>query len=200
MTVILASGSATRADMLRNAGLDLDTDPADLDETSMIAALTGDGDLSPEDVATVLAEAKASHVSARHPGFTVIGADQTLSLERRVFQKARSIEEARRNLLDLSGKTHGLHSAVAVARDGVIEWSYADTAWLTMRAMGPAEIGRYLARIGDDAMGSVGGYRIEGFGIQLFDRIDGAYWTILGLPLLPLLAFLREDGHLARSI
>ncbi len=195
--LILASGSTARATILRDADVAVETDPADLDEQAMIAGMQGsDAPLGADDIAEVLAEAKAVHVSNRHPGATVIGADQTLALGTRVFQKPASIEEARRNLLDLAGKTHSLHASVAVARDGARLWSYTDTAQMTMRAFSPQELGRYLAAVGDEVLGSVGCYRIEGRGIRLFESIDGSYWTILGMPLLPLLDFLRKDGVL----
>lgn len=195
--IILASASRTRADLLRHAGLEIRVDPAGLDESAMIAAMRDtDNPMPPDDVAAVLADAKAETVSARHPGALVIGADQTLALGGRLFQKPGNMEQARRQLLDLAGRTHALHSAVSLSRDGRSIWRYVDTAHLTMRAFSPEFLGRYLADIGDDALTSVGSYQLEGPGVQLFEKVDGDYFTILGLPLLPLLAALRDEGEL----
>lgn len=195
--VILASSSQTRAALLRRAGIDIRVDPAGLDESAMIAAMRDTDDpLPPEDVAAVLADAKAETVSARNPDTLVAAADQTLALGDRLFQKPADIDQARRQLLDLAGRTHALHSAVSLFRDGQFVWRHVDTAHLTMRGFSPEFLGRYLAAVGDDALSSVGGYQLEGRGAQLFDRIDGDYFTILGLPLLPLLAVLREEGEI----
>ena len=195
--IILASSSQTRADLLRRAGVDIRVDPAGLDESAMIAAMRDTNDpLPPEDVAAVLADAKAEMVSARNPDTLVVAADQTLALGDRLFQKPADMDQARRQLLDLAGRTHALHSAVSLFRDGQFVWRHVDTAHLTMRSFSPEFLGRYLAAIGDDALSSVGGYQLEGRGAQLFDRIDGDYFTILGLPLLPLLAVLREEGEI----
>ena len=138
--------------------------------------------------------AKASEVSDRRPGDLVIGADQVLELDGERLTKPADMEAARRQLLALSGRTHQLHSAMAAARGGEIVWQHSETASLTMRKLEPAFVGRYLAAVGADALTSVGAYQIEGRGIQLFERIDGDHSTILGLPLLPLLAFLRGEG------
>ena len=195
--IILASSSQTRADLLRRAGVDIRIDPAGLDESAMIAAMRDTNDpLPPEDVAAGLADAKAETVSARNPDTLVVAADQTLALGDRLFQKPADIDQACRQLLDLAGRTHALHSAVSLFRDGQFVWRHVDTAYLTMRGFSPEFLGRYLAAIGDDALSSVGGYQLEGRGAQLFDRIDGDYFTILGLPLLPLLAVLREEGEI----
>jgi septum formation protein len=142
----------------------------------------------------VLAEAKAEEVSSRHPGKLVLGCDQTLSLGDRVFHKPRDMEEARRHLLDLSGHTHELNSAVAFVRDGTTLWRHVSVARMTMRPLQPGFIGRHLASVGPRALSSVGAYQIEGEGIQLFEAVDGDYFTIVGLPLLPVLARLREIG------
>jgi septum formation protein len=138
--------------------------------------------------------AKAAAVSEARPADLVIGADQVAALAGERLVKPENMETARRQLLKLCGKTHALHSAVAVARGGEILWQHAETAHLTMRPLTPAYVGRYLAEVGQAALESVGAYQLEGRGIQLFDSIDGDYFAILGLPLLPLLAFLRSEG------
>ncbi|WP_027153627.1 Maf-like protein [Mesorhizobium sp. WSM2561] len=191
--IILASGSPFRKALLVNAGVPVDAVPAEVDERALEAPLQGSG-ISPEDVALVLAEAKATEVSERMPGALVLGCDQTLSLGDEVFHKPADMEAARRHLLALSGKTHQLNSAVVLARDGAVLWRHVGVASLTMRKLDPAFIGRHLARVGAKALSSVGAYQIEGEGIQLFERVEGDYFTIVGLPLLPVLAKLRELG------
>jgi septum formation protein len=133
-------------------------------------------------------------VSEGNPESLVIGADQVLELDGERLTKPADMEAARQQLLRLSGKTHTLHSAVAGARGGKIVWQHAEAAHMTMRAFSPRFVGRYLAAVGDEALTSVGAYQVEGRGIQLFERIDGDFFTILGLPLLPLLLFLRAEG------
>lgn len=191
--IILASGSPFRKTLLANAGIEFSAVPAEIDERAVEAPLQGSG-TTPEDVALILAEAKALDVSERNPGALVIGCDQTLSLGDLVFHKPDGMEGARRHLLSLSGKTHQLNSAVVLARDGETLWRHVSVARLTMRKLDPAFIGRHLARVGDKALASVGAYQIEGEGIQLFEKIEGDYFTIVGLPLLPLLAALRDLG------
>lgn len=191
--IILASGSSFRKALLANAGVPFTAIPADVDERAIEAPLENSG-TTPEEVALILAEAKALNVSESHPGALVIGCDQTLSLEGRIFHKPRDKEDARRHLLDLSGKTHQLNSAVVLVRDGEVLWSDVPIALLTMRKLDPGFIGRHLAAVGDKALESVGAYQIEGQGIQLFEKIDGDYFTIVGLPLLPLLKELRKLG------
>lgn len=191
--IILASGSPFRKKLLENAGIDVEAIPADLDERALEAPLAESG-ASPEDVAMVLAEAKAVAVSEEHPGRLVLGCDQTLSLDDEVFHKPDDMEGARRHLLKLSGKTHHLNSAVALVRDGETLWRHVGIASLTMRKLDPAFIGRHLARVGDKALSSVGAYQIEGEGIQLFEKVEGDYFTIVGLPLLPVLEELRNLG------
>ncbi|MER8576670.1 Maf-like protein [Mesorhizobium sp. M1338] len=191
--IILASGSPFRKAMLVDAGVDVEAVPADVDERALEAPLQDSG-VSPEDVALVLAEAKATEVSERRPGALVLGCDQTLSLGDEVFHKPADREGARRHLLALSGKTHQLNSAAVLIRDGAVLWRHVGIASMTMRKLDPAFIGRHLARVGAKALGSVGAYQIEGEGIQLFDKIEGDHFTIVGLPLLPLLAELRTLG------
>lgn len=190
---ILASTSPFRRDLLANAGLDFDIVRPEIDERVVEETVAGSG-LAPTDIASLLAEAKAVDVSERHPGRIVIGCDQILSLDEEVLHKPEDMEAARRRLLALSGKTHELHSAIVAARDGVALWRHVSTARMTVRKLDPAFIGQHLARVGDKALSSVGAYQIEGEGVQLFDRIEGSHFTIVGLPLLPLLAFLREQG------
>ena len=156
----------------------------------------GDTGATPDDLAQVLAEAKALDVSERHPGALVIGCDQTLSLGDRIFHKPADMEEARRHLLALSGKTHQLNSGIVLAQGGETLWRHVGIANLTMRALDPGFVGRHLSRAGPSVLQSVGAYQIEGEGIQLFEKIEGDYFTIVGLPLLPLLAALRDLGAL----
>ncbi|GGA57137.1 Maf-like protein [Nitratireductor aestuarii] len=190
-TIILASTSPFRRQLLENAGLKVEPVAPEVDERAVEEALEG-SDVNAEDVAQILAEAKAVEVSERYPGRWIIGGDQTLSLGDEVFHKPKDMEGARRHLLALSGKTHQLNSGVVLARNGETVWRHVSIARMTMRPLDPAFIGRHLARVGDIALKSVGAYQVEGEGIQLFEKIDGDYFTIVGLPLLPLLAKLRE--------
>ena len=191
--IILASSSPFRKSLLANAGVSFAAVKPEVDERAAEAPLKGSG-ATPEDVALVLAIAKAAEVSERNQHALVIGSDQTLSLGDEIFHKPADMEGARRHLLRLSGQTHQLNSAVALVRDGETLWSQVAVARLTMRKLEPAFIGRYLARVGEKALSSVCAYQIEGDGIQLFERIEGDYFTIVGLPLLPLLAQLRTLG------
>lgn len=192
-TIVLASASPFRRAMLENAGLAFEALAADLDERAVEAALENSG-ATPEEVALILAEAKAGDVAERRPGRLVLGCDQTLSLGDRVFHKPADMEAARRHLLALSGKTHQLNSAAVLVRDGEVLWRHVGIARLTMRQLSPAFIGRHLARVGDKALKSVGAYQIEGEGIQLFEKVEGDHFTIVGLPLLETLAALRDLG------
>ncbi len=191
--LVLASGSPFRKAMLENAGVQVEAVPADLDERALEAPLNESG-ASPEDVALVLAEAKAVEVSEHKPGRLVLGCDQTLSLGDEIFHKPADMEGARRHLLALSGKTHQLNAAAVLARDGNVLWRHVGVASLTMRKLEPAFIGRHLARVGEKALQSVGAYQVEGEGIQLFEKIEGDHFTIVGLPLLAVLAELRRLG------
>lgn len=189
--LILASKSPFRRQMLENAGVPAEVDAARIDERAVEESVAGSG-LGPEDLAQILAEAKAVEVSERQPEALVIGCDQTLALGEEVLHKPANMEEARRRLLLLSGRTHRLHSAVVLARGGEAVWRHVSTASLTMRELSPAFVGRHLADVGEAALASVGAYQIEGRGIQLFEKIEGDHFTIVGLPLLPLLAKLRD--------
>jgi len=191
--VILASGSRYRRQLLEGAGIDFSVLKPELDERAVEATLEGTG-ASPEDVALILAEAKATAVSEARPDALVIGSDQTLSLGDELFHKPADMAGARRHLLSLSGRTHRLNSAVVIARNGEAVWRHVSVAHMTMRMLDPGYIGRHLAAVGEAALTSVGAYQVEGRGIQLFEKIDGDYFTIVGLPLLPLLAELRKLG------
>lgn len=187
--IILASASPFRKSLLQGAGLSFVAEAAEIDERAVEDTL---GTTDPEDIAAILAEAKAQDVSARHPGSIVIGSDQTLALEGVIFHKPKDMEEARHRLLKLSGKTHQLNSAVVLARDGETVWRHVAVAHMTMRTLEPGFVGRHLASVGDRILSSVGAYQYEGEGIQLFEEIQGDYFTIIGLPMLPLLAKLRN--------
>ena len=192
-TIILASGSPYRRILMENAGIVFTVERPQVDERAIEQATAGSG-MTPGELAQILAEAKAQDVSSRRAGALVIGSDQTLSLDGEVLHKPVDMEEARRRLLQLSGRTHLLNSAVTVARDGETVWAHVETAAMTMRPLDPGFVGRHLARVGEKALTSVGGYQVEGEGIQLFERIEGDHFTIVGLPLLPLLGALRDLG------
>lgn len=194
--IVLASASASRTALLRNAGLDFSARPAVIDERAIEAPLIAAG-ASPPDIAMALAEAKALTVAKDAPEALVIGADQVLSAAGRCWHKPGSLAEARDQLLALSGQAHTLETAVAVAAGGTIAWRHADTAHMTIRGLAAGEVDAYLGEVGERALASVGAYQIEGPGIRLFDSIEGDYFAILGLPLLPLLGFLRRVKALA---
>ncbi len=160
----------------------------------MRQAISGERSLDPHDIAEVLARAKAEAVSDLAAKAYVIGGDQVLELDGAVLSKPDSMEAARSQLLDLRGKTHTLHTSVAVATNGEAIWAETAIASLTMRKLSPEFIGRYLAAAGEEVLGSVGAYQLEGLGVQLFEKIDGDYFSILGLPLIPLLDTLRREG------
>jgi septum formation protein len=192
--LILASQSRARQTLLANAGISFEAVPADIDERSV----QKNSDLSaPGEIASLLAREKALFVSSKNPGRYTVGADQTLALGNRLFSKPSGRAPAAEQLRLLAGQTHELHSAVAVARDGTIVFSDVVIARMTMRRFAENEIEAYLDQVGQAVTTSVGAYQLEGLGVHLFERIDGDHFTILGLPLLPLLAFLRGEGLLS---
>jgi len=193
MRVVLASTSPTRAALLEAAGVSFTVQPAAIDENDIKAGLEAAG-TAPADLAGALADAKATSLAA--PQALVIGADQTMEVEGACLHKPTDLVAARRQLQGLRGRSHQLHSAVALARDGGVVWRRAETARLTMRPFSDAFLEHYLARHGESLLGSVGGYRLEDDGAQLFASVDGDYFTILGLPRVPLLQALREQGAL----
>jgi septum formation protein len=187
--LILASASRVRAAVLRQAGLSFDIVPAHVDEAATKQAMAGQ---DPSEIAAVLAEQKAATVAALHPEALVIGADQVLVCDGVLFDKPVDMAEARSHLLRLRGRTHHLCSASVVMGEGRVLWRHMERPELTMRALSESFIDGYLQAIGPDALLSVGAYQLEGRGAQLFDRVGGDFFSILGLPLLPLLGFLRR--------
>lgn len=191
--LLLASTSATRRLLLEGAALPVETDSPGIDERALEASSEG---LPPRDLALALARAKAEAVAARHPGRIVVGADQVLALDGDVLHKPADGRAAREHLARLAGRTHALHSAVALVRDGGTDL-FVETARMTMRPLEAEAIEAYLACAGEARVcGSVGGYQLEGPGIHLFEAVEGDHSTVLGLPLLPLLARLRTAGLL----
>ncbi|MCP8938651.1 Maf family protein [Alsobacter sp. SYSU M60028] len=194
--LVLASRSAARIAMLEAAGLPVEPCPADIDERGLERDARAAG-ADASGVAVALARAKALDVAARRPGRLVLGADQTLAMDAVVLHKPESRADAARQLAALSGRAHALHAAAAVVRDGTVLFETVETARMTMRTLTPAMISLYLEAAGDAVLGSVGAYQLERLGVHLFERIEGDHFTILGLPLLKLLAFLRGAGSLA---
>jgi septum formation protein len=192
--LILASQSRARQALLANAGIAFEAIPAEIDEREIqrVSGLS-----APGEIASLLAREKALSVSSFQPGRIVVGADQTLALGKRLFSKPADRAQAAEQLRGLAGVSHELHSAVAVARDGKIMFDTVAVARMTMRQLSEAEIDAYVDQAGDAVTTSVGAYQLEGLGIHLFERIEGDHFTILGMPLLPLLAFLRSQQLLA---
>jgi septum formation protein len=190
--VILASTSAIRRNVLAGAGVSFDCVPAGVDEDTIKDSLLAEG-VGPRDIADALAEAKAVKVSRRHAGL-VIGADQTQEFEGRLLDKAQTLEQARERLIEMRGKSHKLHCGMVVARDGQPIWREVITSTLRMRPFTDAYLDAYLERNCPDILASVGCYQLEGEGVQLFDKIEGDYFAILGLSLVPLLDLLRRHG------
>jgi septum formation protein len=191
--LILASASPSRRHLLHNAGLRFVARPSGVDEEQVKQSLLAER-ADAREIATTLAELKAVRVSARHPEALVIGADSTLVCDGRLFDKPPTLADARRQLLALAGRTHELWSAVVVARGGARLWHHAEFGRLTMLPANEPFIDRYLRRVGQAACTSVGAYQLEGLGVHLFSRIEGDFFTVLGLPLLPLLSFLSDHG------
>ena len=191
--LILASGSAIRAHMLAKAGVDFVIVPAAIDEAAVKAKILQNATQIPlAGLATALAENKALNVSLRSLSALVIGSDQILAIDDNVLTKATSRDEAKQALLSLRGQTHQLHSGVVLAWDGEVVWRHVETAKLTMRTFSDAWLENYLDRAGDALTNAVGCYHLEGIGLQLFETVEGDYFTILGMPLLPLLGELRR--------
>lgn len=195
--LILASGSSTRAAMLRAAGVAFEIVPAAVDEEGMKQSLIAEG-AGATAIAEALAELKAVRVSASHKEALVLGADQVLEFEGELISKSASMTDAAALLRRLRGKRHMLITAAVLARGGVAVWRQVSRATLTVRDLSDAFIAEYLAQEGEGLLGSVGCYRLEGLGLQLFSRIDGDYFGILGLPMLPLLTALRDRGIILR--
>lgn len=193
--VTLASKSSARQMLLKNAGVTFEAVSPGVDEDAAKAGLLAD-EVPPRDIADALAEMKAVKVSTKRSGL-VIGADQTLDLKGKLIDKVDTLEEARERLLELRGQVHKLHSAVVVARDGQPIWRNLETAKLSVRPFGEAWLDRYIERRGEALLWSVGCYELESEGVQLFDKVDGDYFAILGLPLIGLLDFLRLHGAMA---
>jgi septum formation protein len=192
--LILASQSRARQTLLAQAGIAFEAIPADLDERALQQA---SGLSSAEEIAALLARAKAVSVSSKHAGRLVVGADQTLSLGKKLFSKPADRAQAAEQLRALAGRTHELHSAFAAACDGEILFAEVAVARMTMRPLSEASVSAYLDEAGDEVTASVGAYQLEGLGVHLFERVEGDHFTVLGLPLLPLLTFLRSRGLLA---
>jgi septum formation protein len=187
--LVLASQSKARQTLLANAGIEFESDPADIDERAIQAS---SGLSAPGDIAKFLAREKAISVSIRRPTRYVVGADQTLALQARIFNKPAGRAQAADQLRALAGHCHQLHAAVAVACDGKLLFEHVSMARMTVRPLCDAEIENYLKAAGDAVTTTVGAYQVEGLGVHLFEHIEGDHFTILGLPLLPLLAFLRS--------
>ncbi len=193
--IVLASASRARREMLAAAGVPFTVDPADLDELALRNALLAEKkSVAPAHIAEALARAKAEDVSGRHGGSLVVAGDQVLAFGPELLTKAKDQAAARATLLKLRGREHELHSAVAFAEDGHVIWSRVETARLIMRDFSDAFLDDYLVRAGDRICQSVGAYELEGLGVQLFERLEGDYFTVLGLPLLPVLEELRARG------
>jgi len=195
--LVLASASSSRAKLLRQAGVPFEVHPAHVDEDSIKESMLADG-AQGRAIAEALAELKALRVSSTRPDVLVLGADQVLVCDGELFSKAETMEDAVAQLRSLRGKPHLLVTAAVLAKDGAAIWRHVDISTLWMREFSDAFLGAYLAAEGDGLLGSVGCYRLETTGAQLFERIEGDYFSILGLPLVPLLTALRQQGVVAR--
>ena len=196
--LVLASETGSLRRLLEACGLAFRLMPLNLDEVATHQALLKNmGETDPADVAEMLTRAKIDEASARFPGALIIGAHQVISLNRKLLEKPNTIDAARDRLFELRDKTHELHSAVALAKEGQITWTHVETAQLTMRSFSAQFVGRYLAAAGPQICEAPGAYELDGIGLQLFDRIQGDYLALLGVPILLLFARLRESGFMA---
>lgn len=193
--LLLASKSFGRQLALRQTGLPFEAHPAEIDEREIERRIAGEGG-GPDDIVAALSRAKALKISWEFPQALVVGADQAASCAGKIFGKPADMGAAKRQLAFLSGRAHRLHSGVALAKGGALLGETVVHADLTMRALTEEFLDCYLARAGEAVLGSAGAYQVEGLGVHLFARIDGDHWTILGLPLLELLALLRQAGAL----
>ncbi len=201
INLILASSSQTRADLLENTGLSFEIVPPRVDE-AIIKQVFDLQATDPDDIANVLAQAKAQDISKIRPDALVIGGDQILVLSGQneglqIFEKPKNKEEAYKTLFKLRGKTHQLISAISLVKNEEVIWTHSETANLTMREFTPEFLGNYIAHCSDDILSSVGAYQLESFGIHLFEEIKGDYFTILGFPIIALLAKLRDEGYIS---
>ena len=194
--IILASGSHARQQMLSNAGIDFDIIPAAVDEERILTKMQNDG-ASSGNITLRLAKEKALEVSKKNPDKYIIGADQVLSMKDKIYNKAKSQKEARGRLLEFQGQDHFLTSAVCVMKEGKDLWHKIDAAALKMKSMDSQAIDKYIEIAGDEVISCVGCYALESVGVRLFEDIRGDFFTILGMPLLPLLGFLDREGLLS---
>lgn len=192
--LILASGSKARQQMLRDAGVAFEVIPADIDEGELLRQMVQQKS-GPKAVAAALARTKAQHIAQQNSGAYVIGGDQVLWFDGHIYSKAQTVDEARQNLKDFAGKAHRLVSAVCVARDGAVLWEHVARADMHVRQMDDAFLDGYMARAGDALLKTVGGYELESAGKDLFEKVEGDYHTVLGMPLAPLLSFLKTTNE-----
>ncbi len=189
--LILASGSKARISMLQKAGYEFDICPADIDEDTLRKNMK---DMSPKEIASALAKEKARVMSEKNPDACVIGSDQICAIGKEIFTKAKNAEDAKIKLKTLQGRTHELHSAVAIYKEGKEVWNFCDTSLMTMKVLSDTQINVYLEKAGEMATICAGAYAIEEIGARLFKHIEGDYFTVLGMPLFPLMAALDKEG------
>ena len=195
--LVLASGSEIRATLLRNAGVDFDINPGRVDEEMLKRGLEAEG-ATARDIADALAEAKARKISAKMPGALVLGCDQVLDFQGKVISKPESIEEARAQLEQLRGQRHMLHSAAVLYENGEPIWRFVGVVRLFMRTFSDEYLEAYLERNWESICHSVGGYKLEEEGVRLFEKVDGDYFTVLGMPLVEILSYLTLRGDLEK--